>query len=503
MGKDDSFSLREFPRTFWIANVLELFERGAYYGLNSVLAVYLTDKISDGGLGFTEESVGFIQAIVYALTYVFPIVGGALAEKYGYRRILLVAFSFLSFGYFASGHVDAYGVIFATLSFMAIGSGLFKPIISGTISRTTTEKTSGFGFGIYYWMINLGAFLFPLIVHEVKMLSMRHVFMMSSLSCALMFIPVIFLYKDPDLPGKSKSLKDTASQAVMVLGDSRFMLMIFIYSCFWILYFQNFGSVLWYLRDYIDPTSVNIGMTNFLNTLFGWIPNLLGLDPFNFVLGPAHVTVINAGTIILLQVIISRIVKNFKALPVMSLGIIIGSMGFLILALTSSAWLFVLGIAVFSIGEMTTHPKYYSYIGNVAPQDKKAVYLGYAFLYGVIGSLFGSNFGAVLYAAIAKPGEGSAENPTLFFMILFVLGICSFLGLRAFDKHFSEDTPETQKKSRKYVSMIYIFLILAAAGIMVWKYFAHDLSPKTIVQAIILTLLGIGGLFVTHKANSK
>ena len=40
--------------------------------------------------------------------------------------------------------------------------------------------------------------------------------------------------------------------AAEVLGDARFMLMIVVYSGFWILYFQNFGSVLWYLRDFVD-----------------------------------------------------------------------------------------------------------------------------------------------------------------------------------------------------------------------------------------------------------
>ena len=37
-----------FPRSFWVANIMELFERGAYYGMNSVLAVYLVMKIEDG-----------------------------------------------------------------------------------------------------------------------------------------------------------------------------------------------------------------------------------------------------------------------------------------------------------------------------------------------------------------------------------------------------------------------------------------------------------------------
>jgi dipeptide/tripeptide permease len=59
--------LRSFPKTFWVANVMELFERAAYYGLNSVLAIYLTNTIKDGGLGFTEQSVGFLQSPFYHL----------------------------------------------------------------------------------------------------------------------------------------------------------------------------------------------------------------------------------------------------------------------------------------------------------------------------------------------------------------------------------------------------------------------------------------------------
>ena len=125
-----------FPRTFWTANVMELFERGAYYGMNSVLAIYLTTSVAEGGLGASEQSVGFLQGIVYALTYVLPILGGALADRYGYRRMLLVAFSFLTAGYFAAGYMSSYALVFLALAVMATGAGLFKPIISGTIARS-------------------------------------------------------------------------------------------------------------------------------------------------------------------------------------------------------------------------------------------------------------------------------------------------------------------------------------------------------------------------------
>ena len=226
--------LATFPRTFWIANLMELFERGAYYGLNSVLAVYLV-KILD----FSEQSVGFLQGFVYALTYVVPIAGGALAERFGYRKMLLVAFSLLTIGYFAAGNFSSYGLIFLFLLIMATGSGLFKPIISGTVARTTTKENTGFGFGVYYWSINLGAFLAPLFISWVKGFSWRYVFFSSAVWCFLMLFPAAFLYKNPQLPVSTKKISTVLNEALLVLRDSRFMLMIFVYSYFWVLYFQG------------------------------------------------------------------------------------------------------------------------------------------------------------------------------------------------------------------------------------------------------------------------
>ena len=382
-----------FPITYWTAIFLEFLERGAYYGMNAVLAVYLVDKLE-----FSPESVGFLQGFVYALTYVMPIAGGALAERLGYRKMLLFAFSLLSIGYFGAGNFDTYGFIFLFLLVMATGSGLFKPIITGTVARTTTKENSGFGFGLYYWSINLGAFVFPLFISWLKRnFDWKYVFFSSAVWCALMYLPTLFFYKEPDKPKSSKTAKQVAKEVVMVLSDSRFMLMILVYSCFWILYFQMFGSILWYMRDFINRSVIT-----------QWMSGIPFLKLFEF--DAEFVTIINAGTIILLVLIVSRVCNKLKPLPVIAVGIIIGSAGFLILALTTSPWMFILGIAVFSLGEMTAHPKYYSYVGMVAPKDRVAVYMGYAFLYGVIGSLFGSNFGAIMYERLLAPLAPASEQ---------------------------------------------------------------------------------------------
>jgi dipeptide/tripeptide permease len=241
--------LASFPRVFWVANLMELFERGAYYGMNALLAVYLSDV-----LGFAKNNVGLLQSVVYALTYILPILGGALADRYGYRRMLLIAFSFLACGYFSSGQVTSYSAIFTTLLLMAVGAGLFKPIISGTIARTTNDSNSGFGFGIFYWMINLGALIAPLVAGYLAGIKWSYLFTASALYCALMLLVAAFLYRDPPKVDSDKTLAQVLSGALLVLSDARFMLMIFVYSCFWILYFQNFGTILWYCTSSSRPS---------------------------------------------------------------------------------------------------------------------------------------------------------------------------------------------------------------------------------------------------------
>jgi len=467
---------------------MELFERGAYYGMNSVLAIYLTNSVQEGGLGFSEQSVGFLQGLIYALTYIVPIVGGALADRYGYRRMLLLAFSLLTTGYFITGNMSAYGAVFASLLIMATGSGLFKPIITGTVARTTTEENSGFGFGVYYWMINLGAFLAPLFVSYLKGFSWSYVFIASSAYCALMLIPTLFVFKDPPKPENTKTLKDVLSGAAMVLGDARFMLMIVVYSGFWILYFQNFGSVLWFLRDFIDATPFN----NFFAS-YG-IPVKFDAE---------YVTIINAGTIILLQVVVSRIVKNTKAVLTMVTGIFFGVLGFVCLAFATNVWIFVLGIVIFSIGEMTAHPKYYSYVGLVAPQDKKAVYMGYAFLYGVIGSLVGSNLGGTLYEVMLKPHVGTTgmENEFRNFWLIFAaLGIIASAGLLLYNKMFSSDTAETNARARIMMIAVYATLFAIGIGFFYTSIFLKEtIAYKTMVQSLIMLFIGGGGLFISLK----
>ena len=207
----------------------------------------------------------------------------------------------------------------------------------------------------------------------------------------------------------------------MVLTDVRFIGLIVIYSGFWILYFQMFDSVLWYVQKYVDASTLN----NSVNGIF----SAVGIN-LNWKFDVEHVTVINAGTIILLQIVVSNIVKHTKALPTMIAGIAMGTIGMAILAINTNIWVFIIGIVIFSIGEMTAHPKFISYVGLIAPEDKKALYLGYAFLYGVLGSLIGGILGANLYVHFVD----NLNQPSTLWIIFSMIGVVTIIGLILYNK---------------------------------------------------------------------
>ena len=417
--------IKSFPRNYWTVIIMEFFERGSYYGVMSVLSVYLITSIGDGGLGFTKESVGVIKSTITPLLYLLPILSGAIADRFGYRKILMGAFMVMSIGYLLTGLATSYYAVFGALLLMACGAGFFKPLISGTIARTTNEKNSSLGFGIFYWVINLGAFLFPLILIPIlKGISYSYIFYMASIATGSMLFLNIFVYKEPSQSKSSKNISLVLKEVILVLKDYKFVSLIAIYSCFWILYFQMFDTVLWYVKDYVDAASLN----NIINKFLG-----IFVDNTSWKFDVEHVTVINAGVIICLQLLISAIVKNWKPLPTMIIGIGIATVGMIIFSLSTNIWFFICGTIIFSLGEMTAHPKFLSYVSIIAPEDKKALYLGYSFLYGVIGSGVGGILGAKLYVHFID----KLNQPSTLWLIFSGIGVITIIGLLLYNKFLS------------------------------------------------------------------
>lgn len=224
-----STSSSGFGRTFYIANIMEIFERLAWYGFFAVSSIYMTTPKSQGGIGFTDIERGAVQGIIPFFLYLLPVVTGALGDRVGYKKMFFFAFLVMTPSYYLLGQAQSFWPFFAALSFVALGAACFKPVVVGTVNHSTNDGNRGLGFGIFYTMVNIGGFLGPLVAGYMRAISWDAVFMMSAIWIAINFIPLMLFYKDPQtLPKTKQSPTQVLKTAQSVLGNTRLALALFV-----------------------------------------------------------------------------------------------------------------------------------------------------------------------------------------------------------------------------------------------------------------------------------
>ena len=390
--------IRSFPRTFWVANTMELFERWAYYGMFTVLSVYMTDPLSKGGLGFSQEERGVMQAVVTGVLYLLPILGGALADRFGFRKVLLAAFVTLASGYFAMGHFHAYAPFFVAFLVVAVGGAIFKPIIVGTVSKTTDRKTETLGFGIFYMIVNIGGFIGPWAASKMRDLDWNYVFMMCS-AVILINLVLLLFYREParkrqEREPLGKTFRHILSNTLIVLRDLKFVLFLLIVVGFWTMYMQLFFTVPVYIAQWID-TSVIYKVLGPLKTAIGATEDGVGL------IRPEMMINIPAFVIILFQLVVSSLVKGISPVKSMVAGFIVVVAGLGQLYFYINGWFVVIALVVLAFGEMASSPRIQEYISTIAPPEKVGLYMGYSFLPVAGGNVLGGLLSGQLYGQLS------------------------------------------------------------------------------------------------------
>jgi len=220
---------RQFPRSFWTANVMEIFERMGWYGFYAVSTLYLTNAVSEGGLGFSSEDRGVIQGLATFFLYLFPAVFGALADRYGFKRMFLASVVVMAPAYILLAAPRTFWGFLGVYFLVAVGHGMFKPVVISTVAKTTNEETGSMGFGIFYMMVNIGGFLGPIVAGVVRGWDWKYVFWASAGWIVVMGIACLILYREPprDAEAESRrSLGEVFAGMVEVVGNLRFFLLV-------------------------------------------------------------------------------------------------------------------------------------------------------------------------------------------------------------------------------------------------------------------------------------
>lgn len=398
-----------FQHSFWVANGMELFERLAYYGQATILSVFLRDHLK-----FDEVQAGQLSSIFGGLIYFLPIFAGALADKFGFKKAFSFAFFVLAIGYFLIGSTgmsafsswyenkDLFPLLSVILIFTAIGGSFIKPSVLGTVALTTTPETKSLGYAIYYWLVNMGAAIGPFLAYLVRdSFGIEFVYLVSAISCALMFLVTIFFFREPEakLNEERESLLQVIKNLWTVVKNVKFMIFLLIFALYWIVFWEFFIVIPFYISDYISPEA-----------------------PIELVLSTG------AWTIILLQIPINRLTKNIPTPTAIMIGFIFAALSwFLLYFVTLAGTIVGLGfiiatIFIFSVGEQTQAPRFYEYLADLAPKGQAALFQGFAFLPIAIAWLLGGTFGGWLYHTF---GTKEAGQPEMVFLIIGLVGVAA------------------------------------------------------------------------------
>jgi len=403
--------LSGFERSFWVANVTELFERLAYYGALAVLAIYLHENLKLS----VQQTTSLIGSFGF-VAWFLPVLSGTLADRFGFRRALLFAYAVTSVGYFLLGSLSALwlaplkgainpGWLAGPVLFLsALGPSVVKPCVAGTIARASRENVRSVGYSIYYTLVNVGGMLGPILASLVRRhAGIENVFRMSALSVFLMFWVTLFFYREPARSGGRpvESIGAALRNMFVVLSNLRFVLFLLIYSLFWVLFWQEFISVPLFVRGYMNPSAP--------------VDAMLATD---------------ALTVICLQIPVSYVTRKIPVFPALTLGIFVSSIAWIPIALHPAIWTVVAALAIVALGEIIQAPRYYEYISRLAPPAEQGLYMGYAFLPIAIGYFIAGKLGGYL---LHEFGE-VLKKPREMWWVVTAIGILTAILMWLYDK---------------------------------------------------------------------
>lgn len=388
MIQKENTSSWKFPKAFWTANLVELFERSAHYAVFIAITLYLTRIV-----GFNDIWAAWIGGIYSAGLYFLPTFTGAFADKIGFRKAIILAFSLLTVGYFSLGAMPYKSSVLPSLVILMFGGSFIKSIITGTVAKTTTQATRAKGYSIFYGMVNVGSFLGKTFAYPLRLeWGIESINFYSAAMTFIALVVVALFYKNVDIHGEGKSIKEAWSGFMRVLKNTRLFILILIVTGFWIIQHQLYATMPKYVLRTVGE-----------NASPEWIANV---NPF---------------IVVISVVLITHLMRKVRAISSMTVGMFLMPISALLMAssylLESIAGLqvsifglftahpitimMIVGIVFQGLAECFISPRYLEFFSLQAPKGEEGLYLGFSHLHSFLASILGFGISGYLLTAYA------------------------------------------------------------------------------------------------------
>ncbi len=405
----------KFPKTFYYANAIELFERLAHYGFYIGLALYLRKvvQMTDIEVGATLGNFRFVGSLA-------PIPCGSIADKISFKRSLQLAFLGYATGYGTILFFPQKATVVAALILIAISGGFMKPVITGTVVRTSPPGRQQEGFAIFYRMVNAGSVVGKLLAYGVRLLVAIRLVAATSVLASIASLGIAsFLYEEPrekdeDTTKKKPGFVDILKGYATALKDLRFVAFLLMISGYYFMIEQFYMTFPQYITRHINPKAP--------------LEIITLINPFMIAAAGGIITKVSG-----------RLLRPFAPIWTNVAGCCIASLSMFCMGAVPGYLGTCLSAAIFAVAEMTFTPKYYDQLGRMAPKGKEGLYMGLAFVPSAVGAWIGGQVsGPLIKMYLPEQGE---RNPFMIWSIYACLGLGCAALMAIFGKALTRPKP--------------------------------------------------------------
>lgn len=411
-------SIASLSYVFWLVGGMELVERVAYYGVKASAGLYAKAPQSEGGLGISLNDYGIIISLWAIMQTFVPVFTGGISDRVGYKETIFASTIIKIGGYLLMAFFPSFwGFLFGAMM-LAGGTGIFKPGIQGTLVLSTNRNNTSMAWGIFYQVVNIGGFLGPLVAVHMRQLSWDNVFFACAAIISLNFL-FLLTYREPGKEERLERVRKVKSGEVhqqalwkdawQELKKPVVFYYMLVFSGFWFLFNSLFDVLPIHIAEWVDTSVIVSTLFGSEGTSSGILQFWLGLDNAGTKVMPEGMLNLNAGMIMTTCFLVAAFTAKYRITSAMLAGCLLSILAFVLIGASNYAWVVVLAIAMFSFGEMMISPKKNEFMGNIAPEGKKAMYLGFVMLPQGIGWGLEGYFGPKLYEIYASKEIFSLE----------------------------------------------------------------------------------------------
>jgi MFS family permease len=336
----------EFPRRFWIVVGVSFIDRVGGTLLFPFFSLYITQKFN---VGMTQA--GIILGMFSIFGLFGEMIGGALTDKFGRRKLIIFGLVFSAITTLSIGLVNRFAMLYPLAVLVGLLSDIGGPANSAMIADILPEKQRQEGFGILRVVGNMAWIIGPTIGGFVANRNFFALFVIDSVVSCVVALLFYFLVAEtkPDTTAEAEheSIFKTFKGYGLVFKDRPFVGFLLAGILMGCVYQQMYNSLSVYLRDVhnINPQGYGFLMT------------------------------VSAITVILFQFSVTRVIKHRPPFLMMALGTLFYMIGFSLFGVVNAYWMFAAAIVVITIGEMVVMPTSQALASDFAPAEMRGRYM--------------------------------------------------------------------------------------------------------------------------------